>query len=169
MTDMSDNFIIQLVSEPEWYCVTFFGNCDENSGFPAVRFENKFVELDLAGLMGMNPAGAELWVNWVRTLPRKKATYIENCPVHMLHHFAERAEMLPAGSILNSFYIDYEHANAGAPLRLTVSLGQDFAEPKLSLQKSLGKDGQNYKLKQESSALETCLQRFYPQLKLIVS
>ena len=82
------------------------GVIDEDTAFPALPPGTSEVEVDFLNLSGLNSLGIKNWITWVKTFGSAKLT-IRESPRIIVEQMNMIEGFLPAGSLVESFYVPY--------------------------------------------------------------
>lgn len=103
------------------------GNVDEDSNFqPQDVGGSSAVTLDLEGVTAINSVGIREWIKWVKTLPASARLTVRRCPKIIVDQINMVAGFLPAGTIVESFFVPYFSDASGNEKMILFQNGKEF-------------------------------------------
>lgn len=103
------------------------GNVDEDSNFtPPDLGSNTAVVLDLEGVVAINSVGIREWIKWIKTMPSSVKLSVRRCPKIIVDQINMVAGFLPAGTVIESFYVPYYADSSGSEKMVLFENGKEF-------------------------------------------
>lgn len=103
------------------------GNIDEDSSFqPADTGGAAEIVLDLDKVTAINSVGIREWIKWVKTMPAASKLAVRKCPKIIVDQINMVAGFLPAGTVVESFYVPYYSDASGEEKMVLFNNGTEF-------------------------------------------
>jgi anti-anti-sigma regulatory factor len=103
------------------------GSVDEDSNFtPPNLGSASRVVLDLNHVTAINSVGIREWIKWVKTMPASLQLSVRNCPKIIVDQINMVAGFLPAGTVIESFYVPYYADSSGNEKMVLFTNGKEF-------------------------------------------
>lgn len=103
------------------------GNVDEDANFtPQDLGAAASVILDLDGVTAINSVGIREWIKWVKTMPSSVKLSVRRCPKIVVDQINMVAGFLPAGTVVESFYVPYYSDSSGSEKMVLFNNGTEF-------------------------------------------
>ncbi len=121
-----------VVSKPEGakLVLEVKGNVDEDSNFtPPDLGSSTDVVLDLDGVTAINSVGIREWIKWIKTMPSSEKLSVRRCPKIIVDQINMVAGFLPAGTVVESFYVPYYADSSGSEKMVLFENGKEFKGP----------------------------------------
>ena len=103
------------------------GNVDEDANFtPPDLGSSTTVALDLHEVTAINSVGIREWIKWVKTMPASVKLSVRRCPKIIVDQINMVAGFLPAGTVVESFYVPYYADASGNEKMVLFNNGNEF-------------------------------------------
>ena len=118
------------------------GNIDEDANFtPPDLGSAGRVALDLNEVTAINSVGIREWIKWVKTMPASVKLSVRRCPKIIVDQINMVAGFLPAGTLIESFYVPYYADGSGNEKMVLFTNGKEFKGGELFAPTEVKDDG----------------------------
>lgn len=103
------------------------GNVDEDATFtpPEIGGATQ-VSLDLEGVTAINSVGIREWIKWIKTIPPSVKIGVRRCPKIIVDQINMVAGFLPAGTVVESFFVPYFADASGEEKQVLFENGKEY-------------------------------------------
>jgi anti-anti-sigma regulatory factor len=105
------------------------GMIDENSTFADVSVpESMPLVLDLSGIERLNSMGLMVWLEWMKTLGRKRMIKLRKCPPPVVDQISILRGFVPLGGVVESVQVPYVCGSCQNEELVLAVRGHDYVE-----------------------------------------
>jgi anti-anti-sigma regulatory factor len=112
--------------------LTVKGAIDEDANFAQATVDGASVIVDLGGVTAINSVGIREWIKWTKALPAGCKMTVRNCPKIIVDQINMVLGFLPAGTVVESFYVPYYSEASGNEKMVLFLNGREFKDGKVS-------------------------------------
>ena len=117
---------IESLDTPEGMLMTLKGIVDEDTTFNCIPADqSKRLIFDLSGVSLINSMGIRNWVNWMKA-NKDRSMIFRSCSKAIIDQVNALDGFLPAGAIVESFFVPYHCDNCGNSARTLFRKGHEF-------------------------------------------
>lgn len=118
------------------------GNIDEDANFaPPDIGGATTVVLDLEGATAINSVGIREWIKWVKIMPANIQLSVRKCPKIIVDQINMVAGFLPAGTVIESFFVPYYADGSGSEKMVLFTNGKEFKDGEVFAPADIKDDG----------------------------
>ena len=110
----------------ETTCLKLTGIVDEQSNFPDMGEIKGAVSIDLGQVSSINSVGIRNWLVWFSTFDASASFVFQNCPVPVVMQMNMVEGFLPAGAVVESFFVPYYCESCDDEIRKNSKNGKDI-------------------------------------------
>lgn len=108
------------------------GNVDEDANFAPQDIGGAgAVILDLEGVAAINSVGIREWIKWVKTMPASVKLSVRKVPKIVVDQINMVSGFLPAGTVVESFYVPYFADASGSEKMVLFTNGTEYKDGEL--------------------------------------
>ena len=123
------SFSIGKQPEGSRLAIQIVGNVDEDANFQPVDLGAFMaVVLNLEGVAAINSVGIREWIKWVKAMPSSVQLSVRKCPKIIVDQINMVAGFLPAGTLIESFFVPYYADATGSEKMVLFENGKEFKD-----------------------------------------
>ena len=121
------SFSVAQTAEGSRILLSLKGSVDEDAVFtPPKITPGAAVTLDLEDVTAINSVGIREWIKWVKAFPAVTELAVRRCPKVIVDQINMVAGFLPAGTVVQSFYVPYYADESGTEKMVLFENGREF-------------------------------------------